>query len=403
MASFAYSFRTMSAQRPAASSPLGSARRIVVKVGSALLVDQETGHLNRPWLESLVEDLLRLRERNQQVILVSSGAIALGRRQLKLATGPLRLEESQAAAAVGQIRLAHAYKELLEEKGVTVAQVLLTLEDSERRRRYLNARATLEALLELGALPVINENDTVATAEIRYGDNDRLAARVAQMASADCLLLLSDVDGLYTSDPNTNPGAQFIDRVLHITPEIEAMAGRTASSVGTGGMTTKILAAKIAVSAGCHMCISAGHHKHPVRRIEEGARATWFVPTASPVTARKQWIAGTLKPAGAICIDEGALKALHSGKSLLPAGVTATRGQFERGDTVSVLAPNGTEVARGIVAYSDADATRILGRKSSEIETLLGFRGRAEMIHRDDLVILRAPVITAAERIEAVP
>ena len=402
MASFAYSFRTMSAHRPGPSSPLSAARRIVVKVGSALLVDQETGQLNRPWLETLIADLLRLRERNQQVILVSSGAIALGRRQLKLAKGPLRLEESQAAAAVGQIRLAHAYKDLLEEKGVTVAQVLLTLEDSERRRRYLNARATLEALLELGALPVINENDTVATAEIRYGDNDRLAARVAQMASADCLLLLSDVDGLYTADPNTHPGAQFIDRVHHITPEIEAMAGRTVSDVGSGGMATKILAAKIAVSAGCHMCISAGHHDHPVRRIEEGARATWFVPTASPVTARKQWIAGTLKPAGAIVIDEGALKALHSGKSLLPAGVTATRGQFERGDTISVLAPNGTEVARGIVAYSDADAVRILGRKSSEIEALLGFRGRAEMIHRDNLAILRAPAPATTERAETV-
>jgi glutamate 5-kinase len=391
----------MSAQRPGPSSPLTSARRIVVKVGSALLVDQDTGQLNRAWLETLITDLLRLRERNQQVILVSSGAIALGRRQLKLAKGLLRLEESQAAAAVGQIRLAHAYKELLEQKGVTVAQVLLTLEDSERRRRYLNARATLETLLELGALPVINENDTVATAEIRYGDNDRLAARVAQMASADCLLLLSDVDGLYTADPNTNPGAQFIDRVHHITPEIEAMAGRTVSDVGSGGMMTKILAAKIAVSAGCHMCISAGHHEHPVRRIEEGARATWFVPTASPVTARKQWIAGTLKPAGAIAIDEGALKALHSGKSLLPAGVTATHGQFERGDTISVLAPNGSEIARGIVAYSDADAVRILGRKSSEIEALLGFRGRAAMIHRDDLVILRAPT-AATERAETV-
>jgi glutamate 5-kinase len=390
----------MSAHRSAPASPLATARRIVVKVGSALLVDQETGRLNRAWLETLITDLLRLRERNQQVILVSSGAIALGRRQLKLAKGPLRLEESQAAAAVGQIRLAHAYKELLEEKGVTVAQVLLTLEDSERRRRYLNARATLEALLELGALPVINENDTVATAEIRYGDNDRLAARVAQMAGADCLLLLSDVDGLYTADPNTNPGAQFIDRVLHITPEIEGMAGSTVSDVGSGGMATKIMAAKIAVSAGCQMCISAGHHQHPVRRIEEGARATWFVPTGTPVTARKQWIAGTLKPAGAICIDEGALKALHANKSLLPAGVTAARGPFERGDTVSVLAPDGTEVARGIVAYSDADAGRILGRKSSEIEALLGFRGRAEMIHRDNLVILRAPA-AQAERAEA--
>ncbi|MEP7244623.1 MAG: glutamate 5-kinase [Gammaproteobacteria bacterium] len=391
----------MPAQSSAAPSPLTSARRIVVKVGSALLVDQETGRLNRAWLETLVEDLLRLRERNQQVILVSSGAIALGRRQLKLAKGPLRLEESQAAAAVGQIRLAHAYKELLEGKGVTVAQVLLTLEDSERRRRYLNARATLETLLELGAMPVINENDTVATAEIRYGDNDRLAARVAQMASADCLVLLSDVDGLYTADPNRDPSAQFIERVPHVTPEIEAMAGRTVSDVGSGGMATKIMAAKIAVSAGCHMCISAGHHEHPVRRLEEGARATWFVPTDTPVTARKQWISGTLRPAGAIGIDEGALKALRSGKSLLPAGVVSARGRFERGDTISVLAPDGSEIARGIVAYSDADATRIMGRKSSEIEALLGFRGRAEMIHRDDLVILRANTRTAKESVEA--
>jgi glutamate 5-kinase len=393
----------MSGQRSVPDSPLASARRIVVKVGSALLVDQETGRLNRAWLETLVDDLLRLRARHQQVILVSSGAIALGRRQLKLAKGPLRLEEKQAAAAVGQIRLAHAYKELLEEKGVTVAQVLLTLEDSERRRRYLNARATLSALLDLGAIPVINENDTVATAEIRYGDNDRLAARVAQMASADCLLLLSDVDGLYTADPNKDPNAQFIERVRHVTPEIEAMAGRSMSEVGSGGMATKILAAKIAVSAGCHMCISAGHHKHPVRRIEEGERCTWFVPTANPKAARKQWIAGTLRPAGALTIDEGALKALRAGKSLLPAGVRSASGRFERGDTVSVLAPDGAEVARGIVAYSDTDATRIMGRKSSEIEALLGFSGRAEMIHRDDLAILTDPVPETSETREAAP
>ena len=393
----------MSGQRSAPDSPLVSARRIVVKVGSALLVDQETGLLNRAWLETLVDDLLRLRARHQQVILVSSGAIALGRRQLKLAKGALRLEEKQAAAAVGQIRLAHAYKELLEEKGVTVAQVLLTLEDSERRRRYLNARATLSTLLELGALPVINENDTVATAEIRYGDNDRLAARVAQMASADCLLLLSDVDGLYTADPNKDPNAQFIERVRHVTPEIEAMAGRSMSDMGSGGMATKILAAKIAVSAGCHMCISAGHHEHPVRRVEEGARCTWFVPTANPKAARKQWIAGTLQPAGALIIDEGALKALRAGKSLLPAGVKSADGRFERGDTVSVLAPDGSEVARGIVAYSDTDASRIVGRKSSEIEALLGFSGRAEMIHRDDLVILTSPVPEATETREAAP
>ena len=378
----------MSPRASILASPLLKARRIVVKVGSALLVDQDTGRLNRTWLETLVEDLLRLRKRGQQVILVSSGAIALGRRQLGLAKGSLRLDESQAAAAVGQIRLAHAYKELLEASNVTVAQVLLTLEDSERRRRYLNARATLESLLSLGALPVINENDTVATAEIRYGDNDRLAARVAQMAAADCLVLLSDVEGLFTADPNKDPDAQFIQQVRQITPEIEAMAGASASDVGSGGMTTKIMAAKIAVAAGCHMCIASGHQRHPVGRLEEGARCTWFVPHATPVTARKQWIAGTLRPAGAITIDKGALKALRAGKSLLPAGVTAARGRFERGDTVSVLGEDGGEVARGIIAYSDVDSLRILGRKSSEIESILGFRGRDEIIHRDDLVIM---------------
>jgi glutamate 5-kinase len=369
-------------------TPLATAKRVVVKVGSALLVDQNTGRLNRAWLQSLIEDLLRLRRRGAQVILVSSGAIALGRRHLNLPSGTLRLEESQAAAAVGQIRLAHAYKELLEESEVTVAQVLLTLEDSEQRTRYLNARATLEALLQLDAIPVINENDTVATAEIRYGDNDRLAARVAQMASADCLVLLSDVDGLYTADPTLEPSAQFIEQVLHITPEIEAMAGRSASNVGSGGMATKIAAARIAVHAGCHMCIASGHERHPIRRIESGARSTWFIPHSTPVAARKQWIAGTLRPAGAVRIDAGAARALQIGKSLLPAGVTGTLGRFEVGDTISVMTADGAEIARGIAAYSDSDATRILGRKSSEIEVILGYRGRDELIHRDDLVIL---------------
>jgi glutamate 5-kinase len=382
----------MPTRRPSPESPLAAARRVVVKVGSALLVDQETGRLNRGWLESLIEDLVRLRRRDQQVILVSSGAIALGRRQLGLPRGILKLEESQAAAAVGQIRLAHAYKELLEEKDITVAQVLLTLEDSERRRRFLNARATLESLLDLGALPVINENDTVATAEIRYGDNDRLAARVAQMTCADCLVLLSDVEGLFTADPHRDPRAELIDKVLRVTPEIEAMAGRSASEVGSGGMATKILAARIALSAGCHMCIADGHHRHPVRRIEDGVRCTWFVPTSSPVAARKAWIAGTLRPAGAVAIDAGALRALAEGKSLLPAGVVRALGRFDRGDTVSVLGPDGTEVARGIIAYSDTDVARIMGRKSSDIERLLGFRGRDEMIHRDDLVILEPAV-----------
>jgi glutamate 5-kinase len=380
----------MSARKTTAlSTPLTLARRVVVKVGSALLVDGRTGRLNRAWLKTLVEDLLRLHRRGQQVILVSSGAIALGRRHLQLPAGSLRLEESQAAAAVGQIRLAHAYKELLENGGVTVAQVLLTLEDSEQRTRYLNARATLEALLSMKAIPVINENDTVATAEIRYGDNDRLAARVAQMASADCLVLLSDVDGLYTADPNRDPKARFIERVERITPEIEAMAGRAQSEVGSGGMATKIMAARIAVNAGCHMCIAAGGQRHPLRRIEQGARCSWFLPASTPLAARKQWIAGTLRPAGAIHIDAGALRALQSGKSLLAAGVTGAVGRFESGDTVSVFSPQGIEVARGIAAYSDSDAARIMGRKSSEIAALLGFRGREELIHRDDLVILQ--------------
>jgi len=380
--------------------PLTFARRIVVKVGSALLVDAESARVNRAWLETLVEDLLRLRKRGQRVILVSSGAIALGRRRLGLKHGSLRLEESQAAAAVGQIRLAHAYKELLESNDVTVAQVLLTLEDSERRRRYLNARATLESLLELGALPVINENDTVATAEIRYGDNDRLAARVAQMTGADCLVLLSDVAGLYSADPNRDPNARLIREVRQLTPEIEAMGGRPASQLGSGGMAAKIAAARIALAAGCHMCIAAGAPRHPLRRIEEESECTWFIPTATPAAARKQWIAGTLRPAGAITIDAGALRALLDGRSLLPAGVTGTRGRFDRGDTVSVLASDGSEVARGIIAYSDGDAARIMGRKSSEIAEILGFRGRDEMIHRDDLVLLR-PEATGATAMSA--
>jgi glutamate 5-kinase len=376
-------------------TPLTAARRIVVKVGSALLVDARTGRLNRAWLETLVADLLRLRRRGQQVILVSSGAIALGRRHLKLPGDVLRLEESQAAAAVGQIRLAHAYKELLEPHAVTVAQVLLTLEDSEQRERYLNARATLETLLSLGAIPVINENDTVATAEIRYGDNDRLAARVAQMASADCLVLLSDVDGLYTADPNVDGSAQFIARVDNITAQIESMAGKSHSATARGGMTTKIAAAKIAVGAGCHMCIAAGRHKHPLKRLEGRARCTWFVPHSTPVAARKQWIAGTLRPAGAVHIDGGALRALRDGRSLLAAGVIGTLGRFESGDTVSVLTTDNMEVARGVIAYSDSDTARIMGRRSSEIEALLGYRGRDELIHRDDLVIMAVAAMGA--------
>jgi glutamate 5-kinase len=368
-------------------NPLQRARRVVIKVGSALLVDAASGRLNRAWLETLVADVVRLHRQGKEVVLVSSGAIALGRRHLGLPKGPLRLEESQAAAAVGQIRLAHAYKELLEQWDLQVAQVLLTLEDSEQRQRYLNARATLSALLARGAVPVINENDTVATAEIRYGDNDRLAARVAQMISADCVILLSDIDGLYTADPNRDPTAQFIPLVREITPQIEAMGGESASDMGRGGMATKIIAARIAVAAGCHFCIAAGAPRHPVRRIEQGGRSTWFRPLASPVAARKQWIAGTLKPAGILRVDDGAARALSAGKSLLPAGVTAVQGRFERGDTVSVQNADGRELARGIVAYSDSEALRIIGRRSEEIPAVLGFAGRDELIHRDDLVL----------------
>jgi glutamate 5-kinase len=378
----------MTRKAAAGKSRLAAARRVVVKVGSALLVEKSTGNVNLPWLESLADDIAALRGRGQEVVLVSSGAIALGRRELGLVRGKPKLEEKQAAAAVGQIRLAHAWKEVLEQRGFTVAQVLLTLGDTEERRRYLNARNTLTTLLRLGAIPVINENDTVATAEIRYGDNDRLGARVAQMVSADCLVLLSDVNGLYTADPTRDETAQFIPEVPRITPEIEAMAGSSTSEVGSGGMATKVMAARIAVAAGCHLCIAAGREVHPLRRIESGARCTWFIAEASPVTVRKQWIAGMLKPAGEIVVDEGAARALRDGKSLLPAGVTQVKGRFDRGDAVVVRDSAGVEIARGLAAYSSTDAERIRGRRSSELEGLLGFRGRDEMIHRDDLVVV---------------
>jgi glutamate 5-kinase len=377
----------MIAQPPASSAkPLLEARRVVIKVGSALLVESATGRLNRTWLETLASDISRLRQRGQEVLLVSSGAIALGRRHLGLPAGKLKLDESQAAAAVGQISLAHAWKEVLEQHGLGVAQILLTFGDTEERRRYLNARNTLGTLLRLGAIPVINENDTVATAEIRYGDNDRLAARVAQMISADCLLLLSDVDGLYTADPTRDANAQFVPEVRAITPEIERMAGGVSSDVGSGGMATKIAAARIAVNAGCHMCVSLGRELHPVKRIEDGARCSWFYPAATPGTVRKQWIAGALKPAGELIVDAGAAAALRAGKSLLPAGVTAVQGSFQRGDAVVIRDADGYELARGLAAYSSRDAQRLKGRQSQDIEAVLGYRGRDELVHRDDLV-----------------
>lgn len=367
---------------------LVQARRLVVKVGSALLVDARSGRLNRQWLESLAADIARARSRGQQVIVVSSGAIALGRRQLGLKDGRLRLEESQAAAAVGQIRLAHAWKEVFDGHDLAVAQILLTLGDTEQRRRYLNARRTLDTLLGLGAVPVINENDTVATAEIRYGDNDRLAARVAQMASAECLVLLSDVDGLYTADPGRDPAATFIPEVTEVTESIEEMATGPTSGVGSGGMATKVAAGRIATAAGCNLCIATGRRANPLRAIENGERCTWFRRTGTPRAVRKQWIAGTLRPGGRMTVDAGAVAALRRGKSLLPAGVVAVDGGFERGDTVSVVDGSGVEIARGLAAYSAADAARVIGRNSRDIETLLGYRGREELIHRDDLVLL---------------
>lgn len=369
------------------SGSLAEARRLIVKIGSALLVDDATGDIRRDWLHALMGDLVRCRKRGQEVLIVSSGAIAVGRRHLGLIGRNLKLEEKQAAAATGQIRLAHAYQEALATHGLTVAQILLTPEDTEERRRHLNARATLEQLLALGAVPVINENDTVATTEIRFGDNDRLAARVAQMISADTLVLLSDIDGLYTADPRRDPAARHIPEVRDITPEIEAMAGAAPAGFSSGGMVTKLAAARIAMGAGCRLVIARGDTLEPLVAIEQGAPATWFIPSAEPRTARKRWIAGTLNPMGALTVDDGAAAALRRGTSLLPAGVVAIEGSFERGDAVRVLTRTGREVARGLSAYSSADARAIAGHKSGEIEAILGYRGRDEMIHRDDLVV----------------
>ena len=370
---------------------IGSARRLVVKIGSALLVEDASGAVRADWLAALVDDLARCRQRGQDVLIVSSGAIACGRRHLGLGSGSLRLEEKQAAAAIGMIRLAHAYHDALGRHGLTVAQVLLTLDDSEDRRRYLNARNTLTALLHAGAVPLINENDTVATDEIRFGDNDRLGARVAAMVSADTLVLLSDVDGLYTADPHGSDEARLIRVVPEITPAIEAMAGQAQSGFGSGGMITKLIAAKIAVAAGCRMVIASGQPLHPLRRIEDGAPCTWFLAAASPHAARKQWIGGSLKPAGTLIVDAGAERALSRGKSLLPAGVIGVEGDFGRGAAVVVRSPSGQVLAKGLSAYASTDARRIVGLKSSEIEARLGYRGRDEMIHRDDLVLEREP------------
>jgi len=362
-------------------------RRIVVKVGSSLLVDAAAGRPREAWLASLAADIARLHKDKRDIIVVSSGAIALGRSVLKLPKGPLKLEDSQAAAAVGQIALARTWAEVLGKHGITASQVLVTLDDTEERRRYLNARSTIAKLLEWRSVPVINENDTVATTEIRYGDNDRLAARVATMASADLLVLLSDVDGLYDASPHLDVKAKHIALVPRITAEIEAMAGEAASDHARGGMRTKIEAGKIATTAGTHMVIASGHVDNPLGAIEAGARTTWFLTPGNPVTSRKKWIAGSLEPRGTLTIDAGAAAALRRGKSLLPAGVIRVDGTFGRGDAVLIRGPDGAELGRGLVAYDAEDAARIIRKSSGDIVLILGIEGRAEMVHRDDMVL----------------
>jgi glutamate 5-kinase len=372
---------------PARAPALADFRRIVVKVGSSLLVDSAAGELRGAWLKALCEDLAELHKGKRDILVVSSGAIALGRSKLKLPRGPLKLEDSQAAAAVGQIALARIWAETLGEHGIAAGQILVTLGDTEERRRYLNARETIDKLLEWKCVPVINENDTVATSEIRYGDNDRLGARVATMVSADCLVLLSDIDGLYDAPPGEGRNAKLVPLVERVTPEIEAMAGASGSELSRGGMVTKIEAGKIATSAGTHMVIASGKREHPLRTIAQGGACTWFLTPANPVTARKKWIAGSLEPKGTLFIDAGAVAALRRGKSLLPAGVKRVDGEFARGDAVIVRDLDGAEVGRGLVAYDAADAAQVVGKSSADVKMILGFEGRVEIVHRDDLVL----------------
>ena len=366
---------------------LNSFRRVVVKVGSSLLVQPGGAAVKHDWLERLADDLLALHRRGAEVLVVSSGSVALGRGVLGLPAGALPLEDSQAAAAVGQIALARIWAQVLGDRGMVAGQILVTFGDTEERRRYLYARECLNRLLNLRAVPIINENDTVATAEIRYGDNDRLAARVATMASADLLVLLSDVDGLYTAPPGDNPDARLIPVVPRVTAEIEAMAGGAASAFSRGGMRTKIEAARIATTGGAHMIIADGREPSPLTRIAQGGRCTWFLTPSNPVTARKKWIAGSLEPKGAAHLDAGAARALANGKSLLPAGVTRVEGVFARGDCIVIRNAEGGEIGRGLVTYDASDAVKIIGRSSKDIEGLLGFKGPDELIHRDDMAL----------------
>mmetsp|Transcript_28776 Transcript_28776/g.54628 ORF Transcript_28776/g.54628 Transcript_28776/m.54628 type:complete len:369 (+) Transcript_28776:1132-2238(+) len=365
---------------------LTTARRLVVKIGSALLVDRDTGALRSDWLTGLAQDVAWLKGAGVQVVLVSSGSIALGREVLHLPATDLALEQSQAAAAVGQIRLARAYEEAMAPHGITTAQVLMTLEDSRDRRRYLNSRATLGQLISLGALPIVNENDTVATDEIRFGDNDRLAAQIAATIGADMLVLLSDVDGFYSANPGDDPTAKRYDTIDAITPQIEAQAGDAGSGLSKGGMKTKLMAAKTATAAGCAMAICHGAAHRPLTALENGANATWFTATEDPQAARKRWIAA-MKPRGTVTLDAGAARALSRGNSLLPAGIHAVDGTFGRGDPVAITGPDGHQLGLGLSRYTADEAQKIKGHHSAEIEALLGYPGRAALIHRDDMAL----------------
>ena len=374
------------------SDALAAARTIVIKIGSSLLVDEDHNAVNATWLAGVARDIATLREQGKNVVVVSSGAIALGSRGLGISGRPLAIEEKQAAAATGQVTLAHAWRETLATHDIRVAQILLSPEDTETRRRHLNARATMSALLTLGAVPVVNENDTVATAEIRFGDNDRLAARVAAMISADLLLLLSDVDGLYSGNPRDDKAARHIGEVDQLTDDILAMAGAANAAYASGGMITKLEAARIAMNAGCSMVICDGRIGQPVDSLLQGARNTLFRAEHTPLTARKRWIGGALTPKGRITVDSGAVGALRRGRSLLPAGVVAASGDFERGDLIAVEDEAGHVVGHGLSAYSARDTRIILGHKSSEIEGLLGYRGRDEVVHADNLVVIESGI-----------
>lgn len=368
---------------------LKDAERVIIKIGSSLLVDRETGDVHETWLKSLATDVSELQAQGKQVILVSSGSVALGLSGIGLKSRSNRLEDAQAAAAIGQIKLAQVYQTEFAAKGMTIAQILLSIDDLEHRPRYLNARNTVDTLLDKGVVPVINENDTVATGEIRFGDNDRLAARVAQMMRSDLLILLSDIDGLYSADPQRNSDASFISEVDAITREIEEMAGPPAEvTVGTGGMISKIAAAKVALAGGCSMVIMDGREPAPVARLNAGERGTLFTASSDPLTLRKQWILGMMAPKGFVHIDAGAVEALKQGASLLPAGVTSVDGNFSRGDMVACMGPNKKLVAQGLVAYNSEDADRIAGVKSADVIQILGYTGRANLIHRDDLVLI---------------